>query len=245
MKFSLMAFALLFFISIQSQAQRTVVLTSHGPGSPIQITNPSTVGVNFDVACFDAAGTQTVNQTGLSLASQNTHFVGGPTCAAGYTLEVSSSSFSSPIYACKKDSGTVTFANAAAVCSGNNLCTIQEVVLNHGTNAYSNFAYWFVPGVTNWSYDNTGSGAFTNVTDGTGTRSIVTASNFTPRCKDVVAASGAPNVQNCKERTVGFGAAGSLCCESQTGLSYCRVTITSTSADAYLTSPNFKGGAPF
>ena len=235
-----LALICLFFSHSAAQADRTIAIAMPSNAIKLELTNPSTVTVNYGVKCFSATGTEIINLTSQTLApnASNKHTAGlvdQGTCAAGYTsAQVGTDRFGKKVYSCT-GSG-VSYASAGNVCGigqtfcfpyGSSGCGFsffgQNVWLkNEGTiEKLSGCSYVSVPG---------GDYIFGSAS----------CSSFSMR-----RSSAEPNTHWGLEHDTTATNRGAVCCEDSTAAGLCKVTITSASPNATLASPQFKGGAPF
>ncbi|MCB0420239.1 MAG: hypothetical protein KDD61_04545 [Bdellovibrionales bacterium] len=219
----------------------------------IALTNPSTVPVTFNVSCYDSAGSQLVNLSGETLAPNASKVYGGSVdistvsnndaCSAsavmGYFSHVSCGS----TLQAKICPGSVTYANASTLCGPG--LTICKYLPGNFMSCSGLAGYWMAPPE---------SGTFAASADGgctynslTGAQGIVVS--------DYYSCSSAVYGQKCQVNgtdTVNYGCGldnvtasyGTVCCALPSS-SFCKVTITTTDVNAHLSSPGFKGGAPF
>lgn len=244
------AFALctLIFITSASEAARTIRIVSRKEG--VQLTNPSNVPVNYDVACFKSDGTALVSQSGQTL---------NPGVSINHGMGKQISEFPTMADACTSNGpgyfSMQPMTPAAVGCNTNNTydnaqnaCAEGLEVCTYAPHQYVSCGatptgkYWVKPpsmavtfSVTNGPWDGTPMN--------TATEGIVLGeycSSVTTFCSTNGGASSATRC-GVQPKT---STAGTLCC-AKTSASFCRVTINTADANAYLASPQFKGGSPF
>ncbi len=228
-------FVFVLVASISTQAARTVnvVLTD----SKFSLSNPSSVSVSYSVACYTQAGAANVTLSNQTLAAnQSTDVLVVDKCAGGtapvdqYTLADSKKAF-----LC---SGSNSYTNAVNSCgAGQKLCNIDQSSFYFCTGSGS---YWLAPTSSSFEY----------TTDYWSTTNVATSSSQAPllnfslsydnKCR--TNSSSVYSIEKCAP-TAYATTAGAVCCPAT--ISLCKVTINSTDANAYLASPQFKGGAPF
>ena len=232
-------------LGLNAWSARTVNIVN--VGNDITITNPSTVSVGFDVRCFNGSGTETVTQLGETLSPNASKTYGksvdpsvlsnADACtgtAATFISMGSASCGSIPSFKACPDA--VTFANAESACApGTSPCEYNDVfnIFCAGANTF-----WMNPPTSGTLQFSTDSGTTFNNADLTTNGIVLVDSNCTFQCKFTGSAAN-----GCKilPKTESHGV---MCCAGKVP-NFCKVTVNSTDANAFLASPGFKGGAPF
>mgnify|MGYP003393540617 CR=1 FL=1 len=220
---------LVVFLGTFAFAARTVQITIP-KGQSVQISNPSTGTVNYDIECFDSSGTSKANLTGQSLSQNASKTYGETETCAGNALPANSSTVSTVgLLEC---AGSTNFANASALCdSFYSLCTFDQVVTS---GPVSGNQYWFNINTATWLFSTNFGSTFNSASVGTGAASHPNSANS---CK-----VGAVTLNFCQNISTSTSLAGALCCPAS-DVNICKVTVNTTSG--FLSSPQFKGGAPF
>lgn len=236
---------LVLVVTFNCWAARTVVLTPNG-SSELRLTNPSSVNVSYTVDCFNASGAS-VFSSGAKTLNPGKTWKMAPTCAGGSNpgkiISISSGTGGTAVF-CPAGSN-INYSQAANQCdTGYTLATIAQIKTLYIYN--SSGRYWFSPGSTNWYYKYSGS-TISSYTDNATTVAPTAQTDYQSQCVD-----GSSNwVEYCSPLEVSSTAAVGAVCYTpvsynpMNGPSFCRVQITSGDANAYLTSPWFKGGSPF
>ncbi|MCB9025403.1 MAG: hypothetical protein H6625_03725 [Bdellovibrionaceae bacterium] len=244
---------LLIIISNTSQAARTVNLMNMN--DKVVLTNPSTVSVNYDVACFSPSGSQIVNLSNETLIPNATKVYGASvditsvsntdactpgTADFGYFTHVSCGA----TMQAKACPGSVDFTNASSLC-GTGLTLCKYLPGNYYSCAGTNNAFWVDAPTTGLVEISPDSGC--TWTSMAATHALMVSERFS--CASVAYSQscrvgGANQVINGCGSDLKTNSHGAICC-AKPASSFCRITINSTSVDAFLSSPNFKGGASF
>lgn len=240
LRHSLYVAAILSAFSVNA---REVSIALETTQTSLILVNPSTVTVTYNIICHksDGSGT-TVNLTGQTLAPnvRTTHSVSTPDselCNSGaapaYTTVDASSK---KIYYC---SGSNTYANANNACgAGNSFCfpNVSTVVSSGtGTNFWikneGDIQYQPMCG----SYGAPSAGEQVIVGNGSYFGIVKKSSAVTAPCSYFANANTQPD----------SNVAGSVCCSSPEPGSVCKITISGSNTNAFLSSPSFLGGAAF
>lgn len=236
-----------YFVSIfsvliaggQTLAREVSISMASGQSSLI-LTNPSTMSVSYDVRCYRADGSTTLlNLTGQTLlpnarVTHTAELADSGKCLGGTNPEYTGTDTSSkPYYMC---SGSNSYASAGSACGTGNAFCFPDV--SYGIYTCACGTFWIKnEGSAEIA---TGCGGFAAITGG----NQVAIGNYM-----------GGNVR--KSPSVGCGSfyyaaeyadnttRGAICCSSPVPASLCKVTITTTSTNAYLASPSFQGGAAF
>lgn len=236
-------FITLMGLSMNSWAARSVTLAIPSTGGqPIVINNPSAVAVSFDLECYDSAGMTSYTSAGESLAAKaSKNFTPtvsvNPTgvCAGGANADSSNSFYiggaNGAWYACP---GANTYASATNACgTGQSLCSLDSGFCSYSVPVAD---YW-VGGASTWD---SSTDYFTTSTPETTNKPMLRSSNVS---SDQCRPSGGGAALNYCSGAAPATTAGAICCKYPSAM--CKVTITTTNSAAHLSSPQFKGGAPF
>lgn len=214
-------------------AARTVQITIP-TGQSLQLANPSTSSVSYNIECFDHSGVPKANLTNQTLGPNATKLYGNTNRCAGGALPANSSSVSTVgLLEC---TGPTDFASAASRCdSFYSLCTYQQV----GTHGFYsiNGHYWFNINTSSWLFSVDYGSTFNSATPSTHAAATAGPGAYDKYCK-----VGTDQRDNCQHVAKTTSLAGALCCPGGT-VSLCKVTVNSSSG--FLSSPQFKGGSPF
>lgn len=234
-----------FIVTILSSvafADRTVSIALKSGTSEIELANPSAVSVSYSVQCFQANGTTITPVTGSLNAGASTKVPAGipdlGACAAGYTSTLLyTDKFGKKVYSC---TGTgVNYASASGICgSGRRFCF--PALPNTGCG-------WYFSGPDAW-IKNERSPEYYNY--GTCTWTALTGSDViysTASCGGYSMKESAESMShnNLYFDTNASASRGAICCEDPVAAGLCKVTVVGSVANGYLSSPQFKGGAPF
>lgn len=213
------------------------------PNGKLQLTNGSATTVSYSIECFDkVSGTKLIDLTSQTLGSNKEKVVSAEIgCAADATVY---KTFSEGPLMCQK---SVTYANRNQACGGDSqACTFSKIRTLGMTNAtYGAYGYWMTPdSATTWyrSYDASWSKSNTyDMTSGKAWAPATSSKTSDGYCNSTNSATNA--IRNCTTVDVASNGNGTLCCPNNNGFASCKVTISS--AEGYLQSPQYKGGAPF
>lgn len=235
----------LFWLSGLAEA-REVTIALQDSQSTIILTNPSTVTVTYDIACYksDGSAISSTSATNQSLApnARATHTSNIPDsgkCSGGTPPQASSTDSSGKsFYLC---TGSNDYANASNACGSGNAFCFPDITTTSYVSGCSANSFWLYNDGN--AQINGGCAGYAAVTGG---NQIVigpscTYYNNARKSSSAGACSGFFYAGQVATSTT----AGAVCCSSPTPGSVCKITITNTSKDAYLSSPSFLGGAAF
>ncbi len=230
-------------------------------GTGLELHNGSSVSVNYNVTCYNKAGTQLFQKTGQSLvAHQSTNYGGPPKCADGSVGQIgmgTNSDYKNGMVKC----GSVPFSNfisSSNYCGTNfSTCTYTQFQANRPTYVPYDDYGWFSYTGTGFSSANTNSGSWSY-------RYGSSSSWYTNYYNEIPYGHYSSNsgYYACNTASDGSGTTLSDCgvtymgstnpvyCCPGTGAEVpsnsCVVEIESTTAgDGYLQSPQFKGNSAF
>lgn len=235
---SFLALAVTFIFASQANAARTVTVTLDD-NKALQITNPTASAVSYDVRCYDSTGSQVVNEAAQTLSANTTRYVGADGRCAGGAAPIDVASTNAGPFRC---AGTnIQYATAGSVCGGfYTVCNIQQV--SAVSPSPTGNGHWVAPGTNPWYYRYSYA-SMTTVSDNTSTLApLVKSMGSGNSCQN---SSSTMIGENCYASAPTTNADGAYCCANGTSIAFCKVTVNTTSSTAYLTSPQFKGGAPF
>lgn len=238
--------SLLMLVSVPSLADRSVSIAV--ADGRLELTNGSTVPVNYTVECYDrVTGTNIITDGSAQTmnAKASRVFQSAGMCANG-----NNPNYKSPNgpYAC---AGSVTYANAATLCGPQStLCTLASL-RSKSVTSFQGFPsyYWVSPGSTTWyqAWDAAWSKSSPYTVSGGGKNYAIrtyTDKANDSRCNETDTGTGALSL--CSSYDVNSNSPGSVCCPDNNGFKSCKVTIhSSTAASGHLQSPQFKGGSSF
>jgi hypothetical protein len=119
------------------------------------------------------------------------------------------------------------------------VCTIAQVATIGSTPIGA--GHWLAPGTNPWSYQ-VSYGSTTSVGDNTSTLAPMMKSiGYGNYCYN----SGGTGLYGCYAITPTTYPDGAYCCSTGASMAFCKVTVNASASSSYLTSPQFKGGAPF
>jgi hypothetical protein len=244
----------LFVFAIAPRKVTIPVNTSTGSSDAgIKLMNGGTSTVNYNLKCYNESGTQTFAKSNLFLGPKaQTNHVTGKHCAS-YTS-----------YYTNLGNGMVVcdyayYSNRSSSCvNGYTVCSMSQFQANYpGTSPY---------GYSNWSgsawVELSGTGLDTSGNSGSWGISYSSGSTWSSNTSNFVGIATSNSSNRCNTSPTGGGATfnncgegalyntyGVFCCpgpNAEALSASCQVEVDATSAaDAYLQSPQFKGGAPF
>jgi len=234
---------------LTGHSARTIKIVS---SSGVQLTNPSAIAVNFDITCYSQSGSQLLSSTGQTLA---------PNASSSYGNIKKLTEFSPTSSACVAGNGlgnycgavpsafcpgAVSYANAESLCSaGLELC---QADIGVSISCGSTYGWVHPPATGTVTFSNSSCGWTTDHTLNTATQGLLFGQAYAPSITGSVRCSfdGGTSIKNyCDYALKTTAAHGAICCEKKTAASYCSVTINSSETNAFLASPQFKGGAAF
>lgn len=248
-KFGFALLGCLLLVASIAEAARTIRIVSRKEG--IQLTNPSTVSVNYDVTCYKADGSVTSASAGQTLS---------PNASVNHGTGKTLSDFTPLSNACTSNGPTSfgltggmsavgcntsnTYADAALACSdGLEVCNyVPHNYINCG--AVSTSMYWVRPPVTGTVTFSNSACSWANTTFDSTTDGLVMGEYCSSVGNSYCSINGGSNYSSYCGAQPKTATIGTLCCP-KTASSYCKVTINTADANAFLASPHFKGGAPF
>lgn len=225
-------------------ADRTINIAMGSGNGQLELTNPSTVAVNYSVKCFNAGGTAVTNLTGLTLAPNGSakHVAGEPdlgTCASGYSNNlIGTDHFGKKVYSCTGGTG-VPYASAQTICGpGRKFC------FPAGQGAGCGFGFY---GLNAWLKNE---GTIEKYDYGTCTYVLLDNAQviYAPASCGSYALRKNPSEPlhySLDHDTNAAANRGAICCEDPVPAGVCKVTITGAAGAGFLASPQFKGGASF
>lgn len=232
-----------FLISLSAQA-REVSITMDENQTSLVIANPSSVSVTYNIVCqkSDGSGT-TLNASGQTLAAgarttHNTSIPDSGLCASSAApVATGTDTNGKAFYYC---SGSNAYAAANNACGTGNVFCNPSLISSYSQSSGSGF--WLKndgsldhrPDFCT-SYSTISVGNPNQVTVGMGSLPTGMAARTGSVCgyfsyADLVSTSTA---------------AGAICCASPVVGSVCKITISGSNSNAYLSSPSFMGGAAF
>lgn len=239
----LMTFGMIVLLASPSMAARTINIALPSGAKDISFSNPSTVTVTYDITCYANDGVAK-----LSLTSQTLDASKSATHAPGFADSGLCASGASPahqypdlngkkVYMCT--ASTNTYANAQNACgAGQKFCyPLPQYV---GCSTYmGGYAAWIKQEA---GLEKTADyGCTWNPTVGS---DYFYGSGCTYSVRKI--ATPAHRVEGLVISATGSETMGAACCEDVQAGGLCKVTITNaTPAAGALSSPSFKGGAPF
>lgn len=238
----------LFPVLLASNAIAARSISIAVPEGKLELINPSTTAVTYDVQCYDrTTGTAIISLIGQSLNSKGQRTHNNPAgCASGVAP---SKVLSQGALFCP---GSVTYANRATLCSSaaTSVCSFAQVQAMNVPTAEMLGYYWMnvdaAGSATSFysTYDSWGSA--NNLMDMTGGKPYApitySKSGSSNQCSAASNGTGAV-VMGCSSAMANGTSSGTLCCPDNAGFASCKVTIQS--ATGHLQSPQFKGGSPF
>jgi hypothetical protein len=243
----------LFVFAIAPRRVTIPVNTSTGASiTGIKLMNGGTSTVNYNLKCYNESGTQTFAKSNLFLGPKaQTNHVTGKYCS-NYTA-----------YYTNLGGGMVVcdytdYTNRSNSCvNGYTVCSMSQFQANFpGSSPY---------GSSNWSgtawVELSGTGLDTSGSSGSWGISYSSGSNWSSNTMNYIPAASANSSNRCNISPAGGGTTFNncgegymygthvLCCpgpNAEALSASCQVEVdASSAADAYLQSPQFKGGAPF
>lgn len=233
-------FVSLIFSGLSAQAARTINITMAPGAKEISLSNPSSAAVNYTVTCFNKEGVATLAATTSTLAmnKSETHETGSAdagTCTAGAaSLQTYTDKNGKKVYQC---AGSNAYANAADACgAGQKFC--YPPAQYPGCSLFVSNNVWIKA-----------DGSMEASVDYGCTYSAVAAGYYPyggASCSDYVRKVGAGSEALFSVGVTNTGSTprGAFCCEDVSAGGICKVTINTT-GNVFLSSPSFKGGAPF
>ena len=224
------------FMAAQAGAREISISLMSGQ-TTLVLNNPSSASVSYSVACFKPDGTSSNSFASQTLAANasTSHAVGVPDsgqCASGSPDVTGNDTNGKPYYFC---GGTNTLAAAGANCGVGQAFCFPDL----SCSAYQcgSTTYWlkndgnvqYAPSCSGYSAVGASLGvAIGSPGSGQAKKTAGTCAFF------YVAATYGDSTTR-----------GSVCCSNPAAAAICKVTITSSSPNAYLSSPTFMGGAAF
>lgn len=222
----------------------TIPTTSNSTNSGLDLLNGSTVNVSYRLQCFDKTGASVYTKTNQTLTpKQQRHHGSMSTCGYGVTPSFGTNGYNGMVQCMRWDS----FSEAANTCgSSYTVCTHSEFLAKKsgftGTS-WVNFGGALGSATNSWSRQWSGMGWINNSAGEVG----IASTDNNSEC-NTAPSGGGSSVSFCS----GVGGTSSnytFCCPTagtEVPADSCTVEIESTtSADGYLQSPQFKGGAAF
>ena len=230
------ALILCSLVTLQAGAREISISLTSGQ-TLLVLNNPSSASVSYSVACFKPDGTSSNSYASQTLAANASvsHAVGVPDsgqCASGTPDVTSSDMNGKPYYLC---GGTNTLASANQNCGVGQAFCFPD--LSCSAFQCGATTYWLKTD-SNSQY-----------AASCGSYSAIGASLGV-----AIGMPGSGQVRKTAGTCASFYAAGtygdsttrgSVCCSNPAAAAICKVTITSSSPNAYLSSPTFMGGAAF
>lgn len=223
-------------------AARTINITMPAGSKELLLSNPSSSTVAYSISCYNKLGVATLTATGQSLSADNTasHDTGYTDTGLCASAANPSSSYTDKngkkVYYC---SGANTYSNAGNLCgSGQKFC--MPTVQTPACSQYIGQPVW-VKSEAGTEKSNDGPCTWLPITLGTDFYYGGSCGNFYYR----KVGAGFESLSGLSSSGTGSEALGATCCEDTSSGGICKVTITSTGTNIFLSSPAFKGGAPF
>lgn len=221
----------------------TIPTKAGSSNSGLDLLNGSTVNVNYRVQCFDKDGGTVFTKTNQSLTPKQQRRHGLPSeCGFGYGAQYGTNGYNGMVLCTRYE----TFAEAGNTCGSNySVCTHSEFVAKkNGFTGQGWVNLGGVLGTTSSAWSHRWSGM--SWTDNSAGEYGIANTNSLYECNTAASGAGS-NISYCS--MTGSPSNYTYCCaqSSTEGPSdSCTVEIESTtSADGYLQSPQFKGGAAF
>lgn len=229
---------MLVLTTFTAEAREISVSLTSGQATLV-LNNPSSSAVTYSVACFNPSGAAANSFTSQSLApnASASHEVGGVpdlgTCAAAAAPNGTfNDAAGKSVYLC---AGSKNLASAGDNCGQGQAFCFPDISCSTWQCGAS--SYWL---------KNDGSaqyqpscGTYAAITGGNGVAIGMGYSGYAKKTSSNCAYFGAATMD--ADSTL----RGTVCCSSPASAAICKVTITSTSPNAYLSSPSFMGGASF
>jgi len=231
------------FLSAFSATAREVSIALDATQTSLILANPSTVTVTYNITCHksDGSGT-TLNLTGQTLAPnvRATHNAGVPDselCSGGASpVYTTTDANSKKFYFC---TGSNNYAAANSACgTGNKFCfpDVSTAIFYCSGNSF------WIKNEGDIQYQPT-CGSY-GAPPG-GEQVIVGNNSNWGYAKKSSSVAGCAYFYNAGSLDAASGSAGAVCCSSPEPGSVCKITISGSNTNAFLSSPSFMGGAAF